>query len=69
MFSSFGLASLFTIVCFFKQHGFRGVLYCTEKSYEASLYHSKQPSSQGSQFKRNLYLSVAKKIAMSFDHV
>ena len=52
--------SFFTIVRFFKQHGFRGVLYYTEKSYEASLYHSKQPSSQGSQFKWNLYLSVTK---------
>ena len=52
--------SFFTIIRCFKQLGFRGVLYYTEKSYEASLYHSKQPSSQGSQFKWNLYLSVTK---------
>ena len=52
--------SFFTICHLVKQHGFRGVLYYMEKSYEASLYHSKQPSSQGSKFKWNLYLSVTK---------
>ena len=52
--------SFFTIIRCFKQLGFRGVLYYTEKSYEASLYHSKQPLSQGSKFKWNLYLSVTK---------
>ena len=52
--------SFYAIYHLVKQHGFRGVLYYTEKSYEASLYHSKQPSSQGSQFKWNLYLSVTK---------
>ena len=52
--------SFFTIVRLLKQLGFRGVLYYTEKSYEASLYHSKQPSSLGSKFKWNLYLSVTK---------
>ena len=52
--------SFYAIYHLVKQHGFRGVLYYTEKSYEASLYHSKQPSSQGSQYKWNLYLSVTK---------
>ena len=52
--------SFFTICHLVKQHGFRGVLYYMEKSYEASIYRSKQPSSQGSKFKWNLYLSVTK---------
>ena len=52
--------SFFTLCHLVKQHGFRGVLYYMEKSYEASLYHSKQPLSQGSKFKWNLYLSVTK---------
>ena len=52
--------SFFAICRFVNQHGLRGILYYMEKSYEASLYHSKQPSSQGSKFQWNLYLSVTK---------
>ena len=52
--------SFFTIIRIFKQLGFQGVLYFTEKSYEASLYHSLQPSSRGSKFQWNLYLTVTK---------
>ena len=52
--------SFFTIVRLVKQLGFRGVLYYMEKSYEASLYHSIQPSLWGSKFQWNLYLSVTK---------
>ena len=52
--------SFFTICRLVKQLGFRGVLYYMEKSYEASLYHSLQPSSLGSKFQWNLYLSVTK---------
>ena len=52
--------SFFTIIRIFKHLGFQGVLYFTEKSYEASLYHSLQPSSRGSKFQWNLYLSVTK---------
>ena len=52
--------SFFTICRFITQHGLRGILYYMEKSYEASLYHSKQPSSQDSKFQWNLYLSVTK---------
>ena len=52
--------SFFTICRLVKQLGLRGVLYFMEKSYEASLYHSLQPSSLGSKFQWNLYLSVTK---------
>ena len=52
--------SFFTICRLVKQLGFRGILYYMEKSYEASLYHSLQPSSRGSKFQWNLYLSVTK---------
>ena len=52
--------SFFTICHLVKKLGFRGVLYYMEKSYEASLYHSLQPSSLGSKFQWNLYLSVTK---------
>ena len=52
--------SFFTICRLVKQLGFRGILYYMEKFYEASLYHSIQPSSRGSKFHWNLYLSVTK---------
>ena len=52
--------SFLTICRLVKQLGFRGVLYYMEKSYEASLYHSMQPASRGSQFQWHLYLSVTK---------
>ena len=52
--------SFFAIYHLVKQHGFQGILYYMEKFYEASLYHSKQPSSRGSKFQWNLYLSVTK---------
>ena len=53
--------SFFTIVHFLNQHGLRGILYYMEKFYEATLYRSKQFSSQGSKFQWKLYLSVTKK--------
>ena len=52
--------SFFTICHLMNQYGFRGILYYMENSYEASLYRSKQPSSQGSKLKWKLYLSVTK---------
>ena len=58
--SNFEVPNFFTMSHFVRKYGFRGVLYYREKSYEVSLYHSKQPSSLGSKFKWNLYLSVTK---------
>ena len=52
--------SFFTVCYLVTRHGFLGFVYYMEKSYEVSLYHSMLPSSQGSKFKWNLYLSVTK---------
>ena len=52
--------SFLTVGRLVKRYGFLGFLYYLERTYEVLLYHSKQPSSQGSKFKWNLYLSVTK---------